>query len=334
MSAVDVSPGEGAGPVAEPAHPHELEGPVPDRLGAAEVRALSALSPARAIGAVAAEWLGIAAAIAVAHLARTWPVTILAVVFIGARQHALTVISHDASHFRLLPDRRWNNWVGNVFLAWPMFISVQGFRHYHVPHHRFLNREGDGNRELWRTHDADGRLTAEWRYPKTPLELAAKILRRVVGLTGVYWVLRGLVGGFLFGVSPAAQVVRVALWVAFFWLAARAHALGGFVVYWIVPYCTWHIAVQYVRLVCEHSAVRSADPRYTGTRTTIPGLLGSLFVLPRNIGYHIEHHFYPSVPFYRLPALHARLLEEPGFRAHAAAERTLLASLRACTARD
>src|SRR5262245_54129443 len=111
------------------AHPHDGEAPVPDRLDAVELRALSALSPARALGAIATEWLGIGVAITLASVADTWPATLAAIVFIGARQHALTVISHDASHLRLLPNRGWNDWVGNLFLAWPMFISVQGFRH-------------------------------------------------------------------------------------------------------------------------------------------------------------------------------------------------------------
>jgi fatty acid desaturase len=321
-------------PGTETAHPHDAASPVPDRLDPAELRALSALSPARALGAIAVEWLGIGLTIAGASRVDAWPVTILAIVLIGARQHALTVISHDASHFRLLPSRSLNDWVGNLFLAWPTFISVQGFRHYHGPHHRFLNEPGDGNRELWHTHDRDGRLVPEWRYPKTRLGLAWKILRRVGSLTGVFWMLRGLVGGFLFGVSVPAQIVRVLLWAALFVVLSWTHTWRGFLLYWVVPYCTWHVAAQYMRLVCEHSAVRSSEPRYAQTRSTIPGWLGRLLLLPRNIGYHLEHHFYPSVPFYRLPALHARLLLQPGFVKHASVNHSVWASLREVTARE
>ena len=49
----------------------------------------------------------------------------------------------------------------------------------------------------------------------------------------------------------------------------------------------------------------------------IPTFLEALFILPRNIGYHIEHHWYPSVPFYNLPAFHARLMEDGSYRANA-----------------
>jgi len=315
------------------AHPHDATAPVPERLDAAELRALSRLSPARASIAIASEWAIIAAAIATASALQTWPVTVIAVLVIGARQHALTVISHDATHYRLLRSRAWNDWVANLLLAWPMFISVQGFRRFHGDHHRFLGEPGDGNRQLWHTHGPDGRLTPEWRYPKTWAQLAGKLLRRAALFTGLFWMVRGLIGGFMYGVPPAQHVVRLAALSLL--CVALTHYDGWllFAIYWVLPYCTWHAAAQYIRLVCEHSAVRSDDPRYAATRTTIPGALARFFVLPRNIGYHLEHHWYPSVPFYNLPALHARLAHRPGFAAHAQCNHSLLVSLAQCTTR-
>jgi fatty acid desaturase len=91
------------------------------------------------------------------------------------------------------------------------------------------------------------------------------------------------------------------------------------------------MVIKYARLICEHSIVHSAAPAYQTTRTTIPTRLESVFVLPRNIGYHIEHHWYPSVPFYRLPELHERLLQVPDFRRHANIKRSVIHSLVECT---
>lgn len=314
-------------------HPHDGVAPVPDRLDVEELRALSTISPVRAIAAIATEWGIIGTTIAIATTVASWPVTVLAVLVIGARQHALTVISHDASHFRLLRSRRWNDWVANLFLAWPMFISVQGFRWFHGDHHRFLGEVRDGNRALWHTHDADGRFVPEWRYPKTWVGLAAKIVRRAALVTGLFWMARGLVGGFMYGVPATQRVARMVALAVLVVVLTRQDAWLAFATWWVLPYCTWHAAAQYIRLVCEHSAVRSDDPRYAATRTTIPGALGRFFVLPRNIGYHLEHHWYPSVPLYNLPALHARLARRPGFAAHAQCNRSLVASLRQCVAR-
>jgi fatty acid desaturase len=58
--------------------------------------------------------------------------------------------------------------------------------------------------------------------------------------------------------------------------------------------------------------------------------LESIFILPCNVGYHLEHHWYPSVPFYRLPELHQALVERQGFRQHAVVRRSVLTSLREC----
>ena len=103
-----------------------------------------------------------------------------------------------------------------------------------------------------------------------------------------------------------------------------------FFLYWIVPYCTSHIGLQYIRLTCEHSAVHSDDPDYGLTRTTMPRRWERVLVLPRNIHYHIEHHWYPSVPYYNLPALHEQLMAQPGFRRSAVVTRSVLASLLQC----
>lgn len=309
------------------AHPHDLRAPIPVRLDPADVRRLSALDPRRALAAIAVEWLVIGLAIGAATTVDAWPVTVLAVILVGARQHALLVIAHDAAHYRLLPHRGLNDLVGNVFLAWPTFASVEAFRHFHGEHHRFLQREGDGNRALWGTHDAHGGLVPEWRYPKTPLGLALAVLRRAAFVTGAWWALRGLLGGFLFGTPPSVRVLRIVLLVA----VAAALTLGSawpeFLLYWLLPYCTWHVGAQYVRLICEHSAVASDDPAFADTRSTLPGPLAALLVLPRNIGYHQAHHWYPSVPSYRLPELQALLELDPRFRAHARCHRSLWASL-------
>jgi fatty acid desaturase len=82
--------------------------------------------------------------------------------------------------------------------------------------------------------------------------------------------------------------------------------------------------------ICEHSAVESEEEEYGITRTTIPTLLESIFILPCNVGYHIEHHWYPSVPFYRLPDLHEQLVSREGFRRHAVIRRSVFASLVEC----
>jgi fatty acid desaturase len=68
-----------------------------------------------------------------------------------------------------------------------------------------------------------------------------------------------------------------------------------------------------IRSIAEHFAIDGKSGVYGQTRTTNVGLLMRLFVAPKNVNYHIEHHFFPSVPFYRLPKLHLLLMSREEF---------------------
>jgi fatty acid desaturase len=311
-------------------HPHRPAARIPVRLSVARLRELSRIDGGRALQAVFVDWLCIAAAITVALGVDHWLTTALAVVVIGARQHALTVIAHDAVHFRFLHNHRLNDWLADLLVAWPVFISVRLFRTVHAPHHRFIGEDGDGNRRAWRTHTTEGHLRPEWSFPKSPLGLLVTLLRRAALLTGVIWILRGLIAPFVLR-RPAVELLART---AYYALAVAALTLlerwPEFLTLWILPYCTWHIAAQYTRLICEHSGRISAQTGFELTRSTVPGALGRFLVLPRNIGYHLEHHWYPSVPWYNLPQLQAALREDPDFLAHANVQHSLRDSLRQC----
>ena len=311
-------------------HPHNTSRTIPERLLPAKIKELSVLQPAKALIATAEEWAAIAVAIVLC--AYYWhPVLyVIAVVVIGARQHALLVLGHDASHYRYLRTRRQNDLFGNLFLMWPTFASVEGFRKFHGTHHQFTNLPKDGNRQLWHTHNAQGEFEPEWVFPKTRAGLALMVLRRAAFLTGISWVIRGLIGPSFIPQPHWMRAARLAFHVSVVGALTYFGAWAGFVWYWLVPFCTWHIAAQYIRLICEHSAVEADEDEYSVTRTTLPTWLEAIFILPRNIGFHIEHHWYPSVPFYRLPELHQLLMAREGFQTHAIVRRSVVTSLGEC----
>ena len=311
-------------------HPHNTSRGIPERLPAATIKDLSVLDPGRALLATAEEWAVIAAAIALCSFFWNPVLYLIAVVIIGSRQHALLIIGHDASHYRYLPKRWQNDLLANLFLMWPTFASVEGFRKFHGTHHQFTGLPNDGNRHIWYTHDPAGDLEPGWVFPKTRFGLALVLLRRAFFVTGLFWIVRGLVGSSLIP-SPHWMVVsRIAFYASIAGALTFFEAWSGFLFYWLVPFCTWHILVQYVRIICEHSAVEGEEAEYAITRTTIPTWIESVFVLPRNVGYHLEHHWYPSVPFYRLPELHHHLMAREGFRTHAVVRRSIVTSLGEC----
>lgn len=105
------------------------------------------------------------------------------------------------------------------------------------------------------------------------------------------------------------------------WRSGRARFPGdqphvgrarGFVLYWLVPLAFWMPVLNAFRTMAEHMAIPGAldgGSDGSGTRTTLAGWAGKTLLFAHNINDHVEHHFYPSVPFHRLPELHALLQE-------------------------
>lgn len=102
-------------------HPHNTSRTIPERLPATIIKELSRLEPSRALATTAGEWLSIAAVIALCTSFWHPVLYVIAVMFIGARQHALIIMGHDASHYRYLPKRWQNELLANLFLMWPVF---------------------------------------------------------------------------------------------------------------------------------------------------------------------------------------------------------------------
>jgi fatty acid desaturase len=67
------------------------------------------------------------------------PLTLLAVVVIGACQHRLTNLAHEASHYMLFHNRKLNELVSEWFCMFPMLSSTHFYRLQHLAHHQFVN---------------------------------------------------------------------------------------------------------------------------------------------------------------------------------------------------
>jgi fatty acid desaturase len=103
-----------------------------------------------------------------------------------------------------------------------------------------------------------------------------------------------------------------------------------FLLYWVVPLMTWLKVALRLRTIGEHYGIEY-DHTLRQTRTTYPSLIERLLIAPKNIGYHLDHHLYPSVPFYNLPALHRELQQSEEFRSQAHLTRTYVTVIDECS---
>jgi fatty acid desaturase len=108
---------------------------------------------------------------------------------------------------------------------------------------------------------------------------------------------------FLYG---AGIVINGGLF-ALAWYAGRPLM---YLVMWWLPLITILQVYLRIRGITEHAGYQAGPDQKALSRTVI-NPIETFFFSPNSVNYHIEHHAYPSVPFYNLHKVHG-LLEERG----------------------
>lgn len=274
------------------------------------------ISTLRVFGNVAFQWTLIGLALAGAVWSGHPAAYAVAMIVIVSRQHALGIIMHDATHFRLLKDRRWNNAISDLFCAFPILMVTNRYRYYHLRHHKNLGTEDDPYWSFFRER-------GDWQWPKTPRAAAGVLLRDLLGLTApgeMGMILRW--GPFANHFSSRKEPPPLDLRERISFYAFAALLLGGlwwsgawleFLVLWLVPLFFLMMPLTRIRTIAEHIAIPG---RENATRHVDGTWLERIFISPCNINYHVAHHLFAAAPLYNLPRLHERLLQEPEYRAY------------------
>lgn len=280
-----------------------------------EIAQLTARSDLMGAWAVMSTWAVIAACFA---LLAIWPnplTFVLAVIVLGGRQLALAILAHEAAHRTLFRTPWLNDRVGDWICARPIWNDVPRYREHHLQHHAHTGT------------DLDPDMTLVRPLPVTRRSLAKKFLRDLSGQTG----LRRMAAQFLmevgvFKYTVAAEVERLpqegrgfsdylrdglrnmsGFLLAQAAIAAVLAACGVLWIYsaWAVAYLTTFSLYIRVRSMAEHACTEDSPDMFRNTRSTRAGLVARWTVAPWNVNLHLEHHVMASVPWFRLPQMHA-----------------------------
>lgn len=273
---------------------------------AADLKELSKVDSTKGLAAVAFDWFIITASIALAIWISHPIAYLVSVVLIGARQHALLIIMHDASHFRLVRNRRLNDLLSNCLLAYPMLIRTESYRDNHLEHHKHTNTDDDPD---WVRKEGD----SNWIFPKTRVQLFAMLMRDLCG------------GGFLstlkaiysLGAKETAADKKkqkgyqkyglLAFWLAIGTVFTITGSWSYVLLYWLLPAWTVLPVLLRIRSIAEHFGLANTH-ELNASRNFHCNPLEAAILAPHNVGYHLDHHLFPTIPFYNLPELHRRLL--------------------------
>lgn len=269
------------------------------RVAAELVRDLAVLRPAQRCWQIGTQWLVCAVAISIAEYAQRWPVTVLALIVIATRQHALLVLMHDAVH-QLIARRRWvNDVVGNLLLAFPLTVTVAGYRSHHLRHHRCVNSEADPD-------------IADSIVPQSRRRFLALLLQDLSGLSTLATLRMANGFGIVSLFTQRVPGYRFDRALALVFVPTVALVIGGFrigpefLLYWIVPSLLFLPAILRVRRTAEHAG-RVGQPALNNARSVTAGLIERFLWAPCHTNRHWEHHTCPGVPCYNLPRLSQRL---------------------------
>ena len=251
------------------------------------------------------------------------PLVILVALFVlGGRQLACSIIMHDAGHFALFKNKKWNDFAGKWLGSYMILNDMLKYRTYHLEHHL-----ATGTAE-----DPDISLTKG--YPTSFVSMCRKFLRDLSGATGIKSQLAmvGMQLGYL-KYSLSKDVKRLSQkdrsWGDFFQTAFKNLSgpilaqliLFGILSFFASPwlYLLWIAALLTtfnfsirVRSMAEHSMVDDTEDVLRNTRTTYANWIEKILFAPHHVNYHVEHHLLMSVPSYNLPKMH-QLLKERGF---------------------
>jgi fatty acid desaturase len=286
---------------------------------------LTTLDATRSIAAVLQTVVLIALVIGFAIAYWSLSAVLLAIILIAPLQHGLFILAHEAAHYRLHPNRTFNDWLGRI-IGMSGGVSMFSYRVIHRLHHNYL----------YKPQDPD--IALHGGYPRGKKYLIKKLLKDLTGQTAFKNY------AYFFG-NPAinldtnvaqrplddtAPALRQAA-LQDRWFVVAFHVLmpivmialgwGWYYLFlWVIPLLTLLQAILRLRAICEHGAVTDFSSPLTAARTNIANAWQRFFIFPHHVNYHLAHHLYPAVPHYNLPKLHAAL-ESHGILANAEVRR-------------
>lgn len=265
-----------------------------------ELKSLGTLSPWHSLTDLFLAWATIGSALYLCHES-LWFVP-LALPLIASRLHALTVLMHDGSHYLLHPHETVNNLLSDLFCAYPLMLSTEVYRKTHWKHHQFTQTPRDPNYVIMQEEK-------NWHYPK-PLEEAKALLWKDVFLLGLRdhlvilktwqvlpnWKETAPHEKFLFPLFLA--VVGSGVYVTGAWKEFLIFQAGAML---INP-------LARLRAMSEHAHYEAQGQdrihKLEDTPTINAGELERFFISPFNTNRHLEHHLYPTIPYYNLEKAH------------------------------
>ena len=213
---------------------------------------------------------------------QSWWIVVGAAYLLGAfADHALFVMIHECAHRLIFKNPSANRMAGilaNVPLIFPSSVS---FEKYHIKHHSFQG-----------VHELDGDLPNYWEAKLIDNSFLGKMI----------WLL--FYPFFqLFRFPRMKEIQPFNKWVALNWLVQMA-SITVICLLFGAKGCSFLVLSFFFSVGLHPLGARWVQEHYlTAGEQETYSYYGVFNKLAFNVGYHNEHHDFPSVPWNRLPQI-------------------------------
>ena len=290
-------------------------------LPADEIKAFTQKSDLKGLWLLLCNWGLIVLAFSLPALWLNPLTVIVSLILLANRQLGLAILMHECAHYSLFKTRSLNKWIGQWLCAAPVLADLDGYRRYHMKHHKDAGTTVDPDYPNYKN------------YPVTKRSLLRKTVRDFTGITGIktLYVMMLMNAGLLTydmsyqsnsagrSLSPGQIVTNLlknlfipVLMNVVMWAVLYLSGHAWLYLLWWVSYLTVYMFILRIRNAAEHANVPNLldkDPRLHA-RTTYASWWDRLTFAPNFVNFHLEHHWQPNVPCYNLKAFHHYLLEK------------------------
>ena len=211
----------------------------------------------------------------------------------GASLHGICLFTHEGVH-RTLHKNIWvNNIIGSI-CGYLVLQTMAGYRVLHLKHHKYLNTKGDPG--LLTTYVSN-------KYVIVAMEWGYFLFGYVAFLTVIPY------QGFKQGSIKDRFLIGLDIFFIFFlfWLSINNLPFVWLIHGWLIPMIFVHFMMN-IRGMSQHLMLEDYHDPFKGARTIKAHPIVDFFLCNEN--YHIEHHLYPSVPWYNLKKVHELIADK------------------------
>ncbi len=210
-----------------------------------------------------------------------WWLVIIAAYLLGAfADHALFVMIHECAHHLLFRNRSANRWAGMIANLPQLFPSAISFERYHIKHHSFQG-----------IHELDADLPNYWE---------AKLINNYF-IGKVVWLLfypffQTFRISRLKEIKPFDKWVAINIMLQVIFIVTVYILLGPKAIIFLLASFFFSVGLHPLgaRWIQEHYLTNNKEQE----TYSYYGVLNNVAF---NVGYHNEHHDFPSVPWNKLP---------------------------------